>query len=137
MIGLIQVGEQAIADRYAYVPLIGIFVMAVWGAADLADSRQFSFRSRAKTAAIVLGIFSLFTFDQLRYWRSAVDLWAHTVDVTKDNFLGRGGPGRCASGLGSLRGGVAAFPEGSQAQAFGSGRPSESGRRSRSERPPA
>ena len=88
VIGLVQVGEQAIADRYAYVPLIGIFVVAVWGAADLADSRQVSFRSRAKAAAIVLAIFSLFTIDQLRYWRSAVDLWAHAVDVTKDSFLG-------------------------------------------------
>ena len=88
VIGLVQVGEQAIADRYAYVPLIGIFVVAVWGAADLADSRQLSFRSRAKAAAIVLAIFSLFTIDQLRYWRSAVDLWAHAVDVTKDSFLG-------------------------------------------------
>jgi tetratricopeptide (TPR) repeat protein len=88
VIGLVQVGEQAIADRYAYVPLIGIFVMAVWGATDLADSRQLSFRSRAKIAAVVIAIFALFTIDQLRYWRSAVDIWAHTVEVTKDNFLG-------------------------------------------------
>jgi tetratricopeptide (TPR) repeat protein len=87
VIGLIQVGQQAIADRYAYVPLIGIFVMMVWGAADLADYRQLSFRSRARIAAVVLGILVLFTCDQLRYWRSAVDLWAHTVDVTKDNFF--------------------------------------------------
>jgi tetratricopeptide (TPR) repeat protein len=61
--------------------------MMVWGAADLADRRQFSFRSRARIAAVVLGILVLFTCDQLRYWRSAVDLWAHTVDVTKDNFF--------------------------------------------------
>ena len=88
VIGLVQVGEQAIADRYAYIPLIGIFLMVVWGAADLADMRQISFRTRAKTAAVVLGIFVLFTSDQLRYWRSAVDLWAHSVEVTKDNFLG-------------------------------------------------
>jgi len=88
VIGLIQVGEQAIADRYAYVPLIGIFVMAVWSAADLADRRQLSFRSRAKMAAVVMVILALFTIDQLRYWRSAVDIWAHTVGVTKDNFLG-------------------------------------------------
>ncbi len=87
VIGIVQVGEQAIADRYAYVPLIGIFVMAVWGAGDLADRRELSFRLRARSAAIVLGIFSLFTFDQLRYWQSPVDLWAHAVDVTKDNFL--------------------------------------------------
>jgi tetratricopeptide (TPR) repeat protein len=88
VIGLIQVGEQAIADRYAYVPLIGIFVMAVWGVADLADTRQFSFGVRGKTATVVLAILVLFTSDQLRYWRSAVDLWSHTVDVTTDNFFG-------------------------------------------------
>ncbi len=87
VIGLIQVGQQAIADRSAYIPLIGIFVMMVWGAADLADHRQLSFRSRARIAAIVLAILVLFTCDQLRYWRSAVDLWAHTGDVTKDNFF--------------------------------------------------
>jgi tetratricopeptide (TPR) repeat protein len=88
VIGLVQVGEQAIADRYAYIPMIGVFVMVVWGAADLADRRQLSFRSRAKTAATVLGMLVLFSCDQLRYWRSAVDLWSHTVLVTKDNFLG-------------------------------------------------
>jgi tetratricopeptide (TPR) repeat protein len=87
VIGLVQVGEQAIADRYAYVPLIGIFVMAVWGAADLADMRHLSFRSRVKIAAVVIAVFALFTIDQLKYWRSAVDIWAHTVAVTKDNFL--------------------------------------------------
>jgi tetratricopeptide (TPR) repeat protein len=88
VIGLVQVGEQAIADRYAYIPLIGIFVMAVWGAADLADRLQLRFRSRVKIAAVVIAIFALFTIDQLRYWRSAVDVWAHTVKVTNDNFLG-------------------------------------------------
>ncbi len=88
VIGLVQVGEQAIADRYAYIPLIGVFVMVVWGAADLADSRQFGFAPRAKMAAVVLGVLILFSCDQLRYWRSAVDLWAHTVDVTQDNFFG-------------------------------------------------
>jgi protein O-mannosyl-transferase len=87
VIGLVQVGEQAMADRYAYIPLIGVFVMAVWGAADLADSRQLSFRSRTKTAAIVLAIFMLFTCDQIRYWRSSIELWSHAVDVTKDNFF--------------------------------------------------
>ncbi len=86
VIGLVQVGEQAMADRYAYIPLIGIFLMTVWGAADLADSRQLSFRSRAKIAAIVLVILSIFTSDQIRYWRSASDLWQHAVDVTKGNF---------------------------------------------------
>ena len=86
VIGLIQVGEQAMADRYAYVPLIGVFLMAVWGAADLADSRQLSFRTRAKTAAIVLAVLATFTWEQVTYWHSSYDLWSHALHVTKDNF---------------------------------------------------
>jgi protein O-mannosyl-transferase len=87
VIGLIQVGEQAMADRYAYVPLIGIFLMVVWGAADLAASKRLSLRTDVKIAAIVLGTLSLLTVDQLRYWHSSYDLWAHAVDVTKNNFV--------------------------------------------------
>ncbi len=86
VIGLVQVGEQAMADRYAYLPLIGIFLMVVWGAADLADKKQLRFASRAKTAAAVLAILALFTWGQIPYWQSDYDLWLHAVNVTKDNF---------------------------------------------------
>jgi hypothetical protein len=87
VIGLIQVGEQAMADRYAYIPMIGIFLMVVWSAAEFADSRQLSFSSCVKAAAAVLVILSLFTGEQIRYWQSAYDLWLHTVNVTKANFF--------------------------------------------------
>jgi len=87
-IGLVQVGEQAMADRYAYIPLIGIFLMAVWGFADWAHSKQLSFRARVWASAIVLLFFAVFTGDQIRYWKSADALWLHTVNVTRDNFTG-------------------------------------------------
>ena len=87
-IGLVQVGEQAMADRYAYIPLIGIFVMAVWGFADWAEHRQMDLRLQASVAATVLLFFALFTGDQIRYWKSADALWLHTVNVTHDNFTG-------------------------------------------------
>ena len=87
VIGLVQVGEQAMADRYAYLPLIGIFVMVVWGAADLADWRRIGIPSRVKISAVVLLIFAAFTWEQITYWRSAEDLWSHAVQVTKNNFL--------------------------------------------------
>jgi protein O-mannosyl-transferase len=86
VIGLIQVGEQAMADRYAYLPLIGIFLMVVWGLADLADVRQIAFRTRAKVAAVVLVVLAAFSWEQIGYWRSAQDLWLHAVQITKDNF---------------------------------------------------
>jgi len=86
VIGLIQVGEQAMADRYAYLPLIGIFVMVVWGLADLADVRQVAFRTRAKVAAVVLVVLAAFSWEQIGYWRSAYELWLHAVQITKNNF---------------------------------------------------
>jgi protein O-mannosyl-transferase len=86
VIGLIQVGEQAMADRYAYLPLIGVFLMVVWATADIADARQITFRTRANIAAIVLIVLAAFSWQQIRYWRSAYDLWSHAVEITKDNF---------------------------------------------------
>lgn len=86
VIGLVQVGEQAMADRYAYLPLLGIFLMVVWGASDLADSLRLTFRWRAAVVAVVLVGLAFLTWRQIGYWQSSYDLWAHTVNVTKDNF---------------------------------------------------
>jgi protein O-mannosyl-transferase len=85
VIGLVQVGTQAMADRYAYIPLIGIFVIAVWGAADLANFRSVPTSWRIATAGLLLLAFSVLTWRQTGYWRSSCDLWAHALDVTQDN----------------------------------------------------
>jgi tetratricopeptide (TPR) repeat protein len=87
MIGLVQVGDQAMADRYAYLPLIGIFVMAVWGIAELVEKRQLNARSCAAVVAVVLAALSFLTWRQIGYWRSSRDLWTHTLAVTKDNYM--------------------------------------------------
>jgi tetratricopeptide (TPR) repeat protein len=85
VIGIIQVGDQAMADRYAYVPLIGFFVMVIWGVADWADSKTVSVSLRAATAIAVLTVLSFLTWGQIGYWRSDYDLWAHALLVTKKN----------------------------------------------------
>jgi tetratricopeptide (TPR) repeat protein len=87
VIGLIQVGDQAMADRYAYIPLIGIFVMAVWSLSDWADRVKISGLLRVSTAAIVLAILSFLTWRQQGYWRSSYDVWSHTLAVTGPNPL--------------------------------------------------
>ena len=87
VIGLVQVGDQAMADRYAYIPLIGIFVMLVWGAAEWADQKQIGFRSRAVAAVLVLGAASFITWRQIGYWQNSYYVWLHTVDVTENNPL--------------------------------------------------
>jgi Tfp pilus assembly protein PilF len=85
--GLVQVGDQAMADRYAYIPLIGIFVMLVWGAADLADARHLGLTPRLIPAALILLALSVTTHRQLGYWSNSLDLWTHALAVTDNNFI--------------------------------------------------
>jgi len=86
VIGLVQVGEAAMADRYAYIPLIGIFMMIAFGLADWAESRQLGFWP-AIPAAIILIALVLMTHRQIDYWQSNYDLWSHTLAVTQNNFV--------------------------------------------------
>ncbi len=87
VIGIVQVGEQSMADRYAYIPLLGLFVMAVWGTAGWVDRQHLNVRIPIATATIILVVLSFLTWRQVGYWRSSLDLWAHTINATKDNFL--------------------------------------------------
>jgi Flp pilus assembly protein TadD len=87
VIGLIQVGDQAMADRYAYIPLIGVFVMIAWGGAALADTREIGVAVRVILAACVLFALSVATHRQLSYWANNDDLWMHALAVTERNFI--------------------------------------------------
>jgi tetratricopeptide (TPR) repeat protein len=87
MIGLVQVGDQAMADRYAYLPLIGIFVIVVWGVADLGEKRRINTRLLRSGAVLILVALSLLTWRQIGYWRSSRDLWTHALMVTNDNYM--------------------------------------------------
>jgi hypothetical protein len=82
VIGLVQVGDQAMADRYAYIPLIGVFVMLVWGVADLADRRHIQAGWRAVAAVVILAVFSFLTRRQIGYWQSDYALWSHAIQVS-------------------------------------------------------
>ena len=86
VIGLVQVGEAAMADRYAYIPLIGVFAMIAFGAADWAESRQLGFWPAIPAAAVVVAL-ALTTHHQIGYWQSNYDLWSHTLAVTQNNFV--------------------------------------------------
>jgi len=87
VIGIVQVGMQAMADRYAYVPLIGLFVIVVSGSAELASRMRISpVLSRAAVVIVLATLWGL-TFRQIGYWRSGYDVWAHTLEVTEDNFV--------------------------------------------------
>lgn len=83
VIGIVQVGGQAMADRYTYVPLIGLFVMIAWGLRDLRMPDKV-----IKTATtVVLVLCMAGTWLQLRHWQDSVALFRHTLRVTKNNSL--------------------------------------------------
>ena len=87
VIGLVQVGIQSMADRYTYVPLIGLFIIFVWGLAETGISRQAPKTLIAILTAMVLFVGALRTRNQLSYWRDNETLFRHTLAVTKDNYV--------------------------------------------------
>jgi protein O-mannosyl-transferase len=85
VIGLVQVGEQGHADRYTYLPHIGLFMLAVWGVADVTASRRATSRIAVATAAVIILALTLAAFVQTRYWCNSETLWTHALAVTPDN----------------------------------------------------
>ena len=99
------------ADRYGYIPLIGIFVMIVWGVADAADRRQLSVPLRTAIAGAVLAVLSFLTWRQIAFWRSDYDLWSHTVAVTKHNVVADESLSKALMQLGRPQDAIAGFEE--------------------------
>jgi len=87
VIGLMQVGQQAMADRYTYIPSVGIFILTIWGAHELARGwrHQAMLLSLAGTAAVVLCV--VLTREQLGYWQDSETLFRHALTVTQNNYL--------------------------------------------------
>ena len=85
--GVVQVGLQAMADRYTYLPLVGLFLAAVFGAYDLLGASAFARRARAPLAVAAVVACTVLTRMQLAVWRDDVTLYQHALAVTHDNFL--------------------------------------------------
>ncbi len=87
VIGLVQVGIQAMADRYTYVPLIGIFVAVVWGVWDLASRFNWRREALGLVSVLVLSVCGLLTMRQAAFWRDTESLFRHAVEVEPRNYL--------------------------------------------------
>jgi tetratricopeptide (TPR) repeat protein len=85
VIGIVEVGLQGHADRYTYLPHIGIFVALTWTIADLATSLRARTEVLGAGAAVVLVTLAACSWKQTTYWRDSGTLWAHTLAVTKNN----------------------------------------------------
>ncbi len=108
MIGLVQVGNQAMADRYAYLPFIGLFVMVVWGIAELAN--RFAIQKLVAASAVAIVVtFCALTHRQLAYWHDDFSLWSHTLAVTHRNFVAEDNFGNALIKAGRYDEGIAHF----------------------------
>jgi hypothetical protein len=85
VIGFVRIGDHAFADRYTYVPLIGLFVTCVWGANELIQRLHLNKGIVSVLSIIVLFTLSLITVNQTKYWKNDIVLFEHAIEVTDNN----------------------------------------------------
>jgi Tfp pilus assembly protein PilF len=86
VIGLVQVGAQAMADRYTYLPLIGVFVMMAWGGKEVVDRRPDTKFATGAAVLVWLAACIVATSQQLPCWQNSETLCRHAIEVTKTNY---------------------------------------------------
>ena len=100
VIGLVQAGIQSMADRYTYLPSIGIFILVTWGVSDLLVSVPRKLEISAVAGSLALCLCIGLTVKQLSYWRNSLTIFAHTVSVTTDNYAALDCLGKCLKNAG-------------------------------------
>ena len=87
MLGIVQVGVQARADRYAYISFLGLFLMICWGVSDWAAGRRIPSMLLPGVCVAVLVALALTARHQIAYWQNDETLWRHTLEVTGPNWV--------------------------------------------------
>jgi len=87
VIGLVQIGSQAMADRYTYIPLIGLFIMLAWAIPDSVVRGRRARVGMAIAVAASLTVLSLLTWKQVGYWKNSIRLFEHALEATRNNSL--------------------------------------------------
>lgn len=102
VIGLVQVGEQGHADRYTYLPHVGLFVLAVWLVADVTAASQRRSRGAVASAVIIIVALGWAAFIQTSYWRNSETLWTRALAVTSNNDVAHNNLGYLCADRGEL-----------------------------------
>lgn len=111
VIGLIQVGFQSMADRYTYVPLIGIFIMITWGISDLFSKFNVKKTLVTITAMMVVAFFVIVSRQQLQNWKNSMMVFQHALRVTKNNYQAHFGIGNALFSKGNIQGAISHYQE--------------------------
>jgi tetratricopeptide (TPR) repeat protein len=86
VIGLVQVGLQSMADRYTYIPLVGLFVVIAWGIPELAAKWRYRRTALTVSAGVLVSVLMVMTFAQVKTWENDITLFQHAAGVTEDNW---------------------------------------------------
>jgi tetratricopeptide (TPR) repeat protein len=86
VVGFIVIGPYVTADRYTYIPLIGLFIMIIWGGSDLATNIRIRKKVAGGIAVAAVGTLAWFSHNQVGYWENDIKVYAHTLHVTRDNW---------------------------------------------------
>ncbi|GMU91454.1 MAG: hypothetical protein AMXMBFR4_05120 [Candidatus Hydrogenedentota bacterium] len=89
MIGMVQVGQQALADRYAYIPFFGLYIAAVWLCAEVVGRLRLPRSALAGVCCAVIAVLCGMTVMQTARWRNSVSIWRHTLRATGENVRAR------------------------------------------------
>jgi Flp pilus assembly protein TadD len=111
VIGIVQAGIQAMADRYTYVSLIGLFIIVAWGVPDLL--KKWNYRKEILVASSVTCILclSVLTWIQAGYWQNSITLFDHVLNVTRNNWLISNNRGLAYKNLGDYTQAIKDFDE--------------------------
>jgi tetratricopeptide (TPR) repeat protein len=109
VIGLIQVGSQSMADRYTYVPLIGLFMMIAWGGHTAAARYRHGKKALVASACFVAAGLSVLTWLQIGHWKNSVELFTHTLKHTSGNYVMHNNLGICLADQGDYGGAISQF----------------------------
>ena len=111
VIGVVQVGEQRMADRYTYLPMIGAYIAVVWGVRDLAAARPWARPALAALVPILLFACLGQGWRQVAHWRSSETVFQHALAVTSDNYFAHNHLGRAYENAGRLEPAIAQYRE--------------------------
>jgi len=90
VIGLVQVGVQAMVDRYTYIPSIGVFIMVAWGVAEVLGRWRYRAIFLSAASGLIIAALMAGTYKQLDYWKNSEVLYHHALAVTKNNYVMHG-----------------------------------------------
>ena len=111
VIGIVQAGTQAMADRYTYVSLIGLFIIIAWGIPQILKNWKYQREVLTSLSVLSIVIFSVITWNQAGYWKNSITLFDHVLQVTGNNWLISNNRGLAHKNLGDYSQAIKDFDE--------------------------